>query len=219
MEYLPFVIMGFIIIGVIYGAIRAQRLEKQRSEQIEAMAEQLGLPYHAKADAGLLGQLANFKLFSTGRRRTITNMLYGEADGVSLALFDYQYTIGGGKNSQTLRQSVVYIRSQELDLPQFALGPENFLHRLGQMMGMQDIDFDSHPVFSKTFLLRGPNEEAIRRLFNTDRLNALEKSPTVSIEGQGDQLAVFHANIRTQPDKLGELMNSGFEMYRLFASS
>lgn len=212
----PFVIIGLVICAIIAGVIYSHLAEKKRTEQVSKVANQLGLPFFEEGDPALLRELDGFKLFSKGRARTITNMVHGEADGVDLGLFDYRYTIGGGKNSQTLRQSVVYIRAKDLQLPEFALGPENFLHRIGSMLGMQDIDFDEHPKFSRTFLLRGPDEAAVRTLFTPERIHYMEEHPTLSIEGQGDQLAVFYHAQRHDPEKLSELMSTGFEIYSKF---
>jgi hypothetical protein len=46
-------------------------------------------------------------------------------------------------------------------MPHFALRPEKAWHKIGSWFGHQDIDFDSHPRFSSTYLLRGGDESAI----------------------------------------------------------
>ena len=58
-----------------------------------------------------------------------------------MGTFDYRYTTGSGKNSHTYRQTVVFFRSPEVDLPQFELKPQSFLHGIGKLFGYQDIDF------------------------------------------------------------------------------
>lgn len=215
MELLPFVFIATFICIALAMAIWRYFAEKKRREQIVQVASAMGLPYFEKGDPALLSDLSEFELFSKGRRRAITNMVHGEADGVDLGLFDYQYTIGSGKYSQTLRQSVVYIRAKDLVAPVFTIGPESFFHRIGNFLGMQDIDFDTHPEFSKKFMLRGPDETAIREFFTGERLTFLEGHPTISIEARGDQLAVFYNNKRSAPEELQALMALGFEIYAL----
>jgi len=43
----------------------------------------------------------------------------------------------------------------KLKLPFFELKPENTFHKIGQVFGYQDIDFEAFPNFSKGYLLRG----------------------------------------------------------------
>ncbi len=216
MELLPFfLIAGFIGIALVFVIVHHLN-EKKRREKIGQIAATMGLPYFEKGDPALLTELSDFELFSKGRGRTISNMIHGEADGVDLGLFDYRYTVGGGKNSQTHRQSVVYIKAQDLKSPVFMLGPEHFFHRIGNFLGMQDIDFDEYPNFSAKFLLRGPDETAIREFFTAERLTFLEGHTTISIEGRGPQLAVFYGGKRADPENLQTLMSLGFEIYALF---
>ena len=117
------------------------------------------------------------RLFSQGRSKRISNLIHGDTDEVALGIFDYRYTTGSGKNSHTYRQTVVCFRSPTSNLPQFALKPQSFLHAVGKLFGYQDIDFQSHPKFSKAFILRGTSETAVRKLFTADLLSFLETKP------------------------------------------
>lgn len=212
----PFGILVVFAIAIITGVVLHHRAEKKRAEEIAGLAEQLGLQHYPQGDPELLQRLSRFELFSKGRRRTIVNMLHGKAEGVDLALFDYSYVTGSGKNKRTYRQTVVYIRADDLNAPEFALGPENFLHRIGQFFGMRDINFDEYPTFSANFLLRGPNEEAIRDYFNEERVKFLENNPLMSLEAHGNQLAVFRTNHRQPTDQMQALMSIGFDVYTRF---
>ena len=71
----------------------------------------------------------------------------GSKNGFSLQVFDYKYTVGGGRSSHTYNQTVAYIKDMKVSLPFFTLGPENFFHKVGSVFGYKDIDFSSHPLF------------------------------------------------------------------------
>ena len=101
------------------------------AHRMRELCGQLGLTFFPKGDETLLGRLAQFHLFSQGHSKKIKNMLHGETPDAEIAVFGYRYTTGGGKNSQTLSQTVMYFRSPSLRLPQFALRPERLFHRIG----------------------------------------------------------------------------------------
>ena len=51
---------------------------------------------------------------------------------------------------------------------------------------MQDINFERWPEFSKNYLLRGRNEEAVRTLFTDDILAYYNQTAGLSTEGNGE---------------------------------
>lgn len=211
----PFIVVGIVLaigsLGLLWW-----RSEKQRTEQFEQIAQDLGLPYFPKGDSSLQEGLSHFHLFSQGRSRKIRNMMHGESSGVQLAIFDYRYTVGGGNNSRTYKQSVVYFQSPALSLPQFAVRPEGFFHKVGGAFGYQDIDFESHPEFSKTYLLRGENESAIRECFDDDLLTFFETQSKISVEGVGDQLMFYRSGKRIKPGEIQQFMQDGFHVFAQF---
>ena len=164
-------------------------------------------------------RLKTFHLFSKGRSRKIKNLMEGEANKVELAIFDYQYTTGGGEHSHTYRQSILFFRSPKLYLPDFSLRPENVFHKIGGAFGYKDIDFETHPIFSKSYLLRGDNEAAIRGLFNNKLLNFIQSQQKISIEGSGDQLIFYRHKNRVKPEKVESFMEEGFQVFDQFLRS
>lgn len=214
MSIVLIVVGGVLLLGAIIFAV--YWYEQRRTERLQAVCEQLGLRFYPKGDETLLDRLAQFHLFSQGHSRKIKNMLHGETPDAEIAVFGYRYTTGGGKNSHTWSQTVMYFRSPSLTLPQFALRPEKLFHRIGQVMGYQDIDFHSHPVFSKRYLLRGTDEAAVRGVFADDVLSHFEAQQKVSTEGGGDQLIFYRSAKRIDPDQIQPFMEEGFRVFNLF---
>ena len=188
--------------------------EKKRSQQLSAIAASLKLNFSHKDNSALFDRMNKLHLFSVGRSKKIKNLMEGEANNAELAIFDYQYTTGGGENSHTYRQSVFCIWSPKLYLPQFSMRPEGIFHKIGGAFGYQDIDFDSHPEFSKKYLLRGDNEASIRQLFNNNVLTNIESQQKISIEGGGNQLVFYKKRIK--PDDIESFMDEGFRFFKLF---
>lgn len=195
------------------------RMGKKRTEQFALISAELKLDFFPKGSASLFERLKPFHLFSKGWSRKIKNLMEGEANKVELAIFDYQYTTHGGQHPQTHRQSLLFIRSPKLNLPDFSLRPENVFHKIGSAFGDKDIDFETHPIFSKSYLLRGDNEAAIRGLFNNELLNFIQSQQNISIEGSGDQLIFYRHKNRVKPEEVESFMEEGFQVFDQFLRS
>lgn len=213
---IPLLIMAVVGAMIAIGAIAGLYAEKKRREAVQAVADDLGLAFYRDGDSRLVDQLADLQLFSKGRSRRIANMIQGETEEVVMGIFDYRYTTGSGKKSHTYRQSVVFFRAMDLSLPHFEMRPQGFFHGIGKIFGYQDIDFESHPRFSKTFVLRGTNDELVRATFDGKLLSALEQKPGICLEGRGTDLIFYRHGKRAKPHQLRELMQEGFDVLAMF---
>jgi hypothetical protein len=209
-------IVGGLVVLTASAILAARHKEKLRTDGLRDLAGQLGLQFAPQGDH-LISPLSRFKLFSQGRGKKIKNMLHGTTEDVEVGIFDYQYTTDG-EDSQTLKQTVVSFRSPHLDLPNFSLRPEHFLHKFVQVLGYQDIDFESNPGFSKAFLLRGSDETRIRAVFDDEVLELFERTTGVCVEGDGDRLIYYRSGKRVEPSNIRSFMDEGFKVYLLFRS-
>ena len=78
---------------------------------------------------------------------------------------------------------------------------EKFAHKLWAAFGYQDIDFGNHPGFNGQYLLRGPDEQAIRDVFTDRLLSFYEMNPGTCTDGGGGQLFVYRENYRWEPEQ------------------
>lgn len=188
------IVMGAaaLVGGIIFLAVQA---EKKRTEAMQQAALAMGFTF-AERDDEVLAH--GFPAFDRGHSRKAKNVMKGQAGGRPVTLTDYQYTISSGKNSHTHRQTVAVFESVT-GLPEFDLSPENVLHMLATAFGYQDIDFDNHPEFSKSYLLRGTDEAAVRAVFNDDLLAFLSQERGWTAQSKGGALAIFRASRRCKP--------------------
>ncbi len=213
------VVIVFGIIVVIGGTIAISvYLQKKRTEAMRSVAGTMRFTFAEKPDDALRERLSHFHLFSQGRSKKIRNVLTGRAGEMDVRVFDYRYTTGGGKNSSTWRQTVMLCESAKMSLPKFALRPEHFFHKIGQVFGLQDIDFTTHPEFSKRYLLKGDDEREIRKLFDTDTLSFYESHGKLSTEAAGHQLIHYHASRRVPTETLSEFIREGVGVLTLLRS-
>ncbi len=202
------------LIGTV--VVIALKIEKKRSAALQAAAEHMKFTFSRKGDPDLLDRLKGLHLFSQGHSKKITNVLMGKAGALDVAVFDYAYTTGGGQSSQHWRQTVILFESDDMGLPKFTLRPENVFHKIGQVFGYQDIDFDSHPEFSKRYLLRGENEEEVRATFGVEARSFYESDLKLSTEAAGPQLIHYRSGKRVSPDQISEFIKQGVRVLTLF---
>jgi hypothetical protein len=72
---------------------------------------------------------------------------------------------------------------------------------------------ETHPSFSKKYLLRGEDESRIRELFNDDVLNFFETQNTVSVQADGGQFVIYRPKKCIKPDELRQFMDEGLRFF------
>ena len=212
----PIVIMTVVIGLIVVFAVYSWQKEKERTRVLQTAANQLGWSFSASAPLNMIAGLERFGLFNQGHGKQIKNFMYGEASGTKAAVFDYIYVTGYGKNRQTHSQSVVYVEPAYLTLPYFSLRPENFLLKVFAALGYQDIDFGQRPEFSRQYILRGPDEQTIRRSFTDQVLSFYETYGGTSTDGGGNQLFLFRGGYRFQPSEIQGYVGLALNAANLF---
>jgi hypothetical protein len=177
-------------------------MEKQRTEALAAAAQAMGFAFEPVGDLDVMKGFGDLPLYNRGHSKRVSNVMSGKAGERELKLFDYRYTTGGGKNSHTFSQTVALFPQGAAGLPDFVLAPENILHKIGQMFGYQDIDFDSSPDFSSHYLLRGPDEMAIRSAFGAAALAYFGQERGWHVELAGGNIGIYRSGKRCKPEEL-----------------
>jgi hypothetical protein len=210
--FLFIVLVAVVAVGVM---VISHHQQKRRTEQIQAVAERMGFSFSEGAP-GLGDRLGHFRLFSQGHSRQVRNVMFRDIHGTTVTLFDYRYRTSSGKHNQTHWQTVLLVETERLQLPHFTLRPEGMFHRLAGALGYQDIDFEAHPVFSDTYLLRGHDEAQIRTLFTEEALRYYARHAGLSSEGEAQQLIVYRAGRRAEPGSMEGFLEQGLEVLHLF---
>ena len=214
-----FGVFGVVLIGgLIVATIVSRKREQERTRMLQSTATLFGWQFSEVAGLDWIPNLEKFSLFSHGHSKEIRNAMYGEREGVKSAVFDYKYVTGSGKHRQVHNQSVVYFEPRDLSLPQFSLRPEGMMHKLISAFGYQDIDFGQRPTFSSCYLLRGPDEAAIRAQFSDALLGFYEMNEGSSTDGGGNQLFIFRENFRPPPQEIQAYVNWALQLARLYSN-
>ena len=214
------VIVIVVIVLLIGGAIGwGLYADKKRKEALEVIATEMGLDFLPDGSTELHNQLSGFKLLNSGRAKKLTKLIRGQSDEVMISIFDYQYTTGSGKHSKTHYQTVAALQSPRLGIPDFTMRPENMFDKLGGMIGLQDIDFDTHPMYSKMFVLKGSNETAIRQTFKPPILEFFQNKKGISVEGDRGTIIIYRPGRFVKPDQIKDFLGEAYEVFGVFADN
>jgi len=208
-------ILGLVAMGFVVWLLA----ERRRRETIQAMASRLGMHYERENAQIVSGLLAQLPLFREGRSQRARNVLRRSGSEREALVFDFSFVTGGGRSRRVHRQTVAAIRLPGTTLPQFRLSPEHLFVKIGAFFGLQDIDFDSHPEFSRKYRLAGSNEVAVRSLFQRSAISYFAREPGWSVDGDGEWLAVYRRERRVKPDELPSFFESARQVAEMFRLS
>jgi len=191
--------------------------EKKRTEALKLTAKNLRFTF-SKAGRGLTEHKhRNFELFSKGHGKKVKNEMWGSRRGMDVSIFGYYYTVGYGKNANKYSQTVVSMDCNKIKFPAFELKPENTFHKIGQVFGYQDIDFETFPSFSKEYLLRGEDETRIRQLFTARVIRFFESNKNLCIEAHNNTLIFYKPSKRCKPEDIEDFVEEGQRVQRVFS--
>ena len=108
----------------------------KRGDQFKRAALRLRVEYTPEDDWGIMQQLQDFRLFRRGFRGRIRHVLSQETGLMEskVHVFDYRYLKWMGKSTKRVQQTVFFLESRKLGLPEFYMHPENFFHRIGESL-------------------------------------------------------------------------------------
>ncbi|RJR27604.1 MAG: hypothetical protein C4574_05965 [Candidatus Latescibacterota bacterium] len=181
----------------------------KRREALERVARDLRFSFSPGGDGALLSGLGDYHLFSRGHTKRMSNLLRGSRRDDKAAVFDYRYTVGAGKHQRTFQQTVCCFDLEGRSLPRFCVQPERAWHKVGALVGYDDIDFEKHPEFSKRYFLRGDDEQGVRRIFGRDLVAFFEKERGVCMEGGSGYLLFYRAGRRIKPEEIRAFLEKG----------
>lgn len=188
-----------------------------RKQHFERLAYQLEMKYSPTDEWGLTTLLKDFKLFRRGGRRRIKNLLEQRSGlhQIDTRIFDYHFTVSTGNSSQTFKQTVFFVESKELGLPQFLMKPENFFHRVAAFLGFDDIDFEEFPKFSENYYLKGEDEEYIRSSLNEEFLKFFSVEKKWYLEGLNYYMIFYQFNKLLTPSRVQDLHQKGLRLVEM----
>lgn len=208
------VIFGIVIGGLTLAILFVTVQDNKRAGGLQVLARRLGWTFQPGPDKEMMLAAWLLSLFQVGRPVELRNRLSGRRGGRFVTVFEYTFEARNwGDAGGTAIQTVAGVRLPGASLPAFALRPEDFGDRL---VGPGDINFDSDPIFSRAYFLRGDDEAAIRRIFEDEDVRAFyHRRSGVCTEVVGAELFFWRMNKRVEPEAIERLVDDALAIASL----
>jgi hypothetical protein len=195
----------------------ALRQARQRTKDLIAIAQRMGFTFLGNDWHGpVLSQNYKSSLLQRTRGR-FSNVMIGQTSGLQVSVFDYTY--GNGKSSVSLTLTCFSLNG---DLPAFQLRPESIFDKIGDAITHTDIDFDSHPEFSRRYHLRAEDETRIRVLFSPTLVTYFEQIPPDrkwAVEASGPSLIIYRHRWPAKAEEVSPLLDEASAIARTIFDS
>jgi len=203
--------LGLGIVFLVGKQLYINKADRKRVVAIKKIASQINMTYY-ETDEDLILFKKLHRKFRTLSRNTglyMSNILERKLpSGLIILLFDYEIK----KGKYTYKQSVICFTVNYIAFPEFILRPETFSDNLSNVFKMKDIDFEENKLFSSQSYLKGPDEEAIRKLFTTETLSHFAKHPGWIVEAQGSSILLFKERRLHQPEDLPSFLQKALDI-------
>jgi len=211
-------IFGVIIAIVILIAVLGWLREKRRREAFQAIAARLGLAFAPGRDHGLAAHYQFLDALRQGSNRYAFNVMHGQYQGYPVVAFDYHYETHS-TNSKGQRQThhhyfSFFVLEQARDFPELRIYPEGLWQKLGQMLGFDDIDFESLE-FSRAFCVRSKDRKFAYDVCHTRMMEYLLAHRDLSVEIEHTAVALSFSR-RLKPEELPERLDQLVQIVNLF---
>lgn len=179
----PFSVRKSLPINALVGI---QNALTNRQNNLKSLANQLNWEYLSKIDSNPRG-LNRFLFFESKVINYSLNKLKNKKE--SSHVFDLSFSEGAFITKEDLKATFLLFKSP-VQLPVFVLDKEDLRTTLYQLAGLDDINFDKYPDFSKRFHLSGNDRPAIRKVFTPNVIFFFESHPFFHIESNGNHLLI-----------------------------
>ncbi|MBN1972203.1 MAG: hypothetical protein JW787_01090 [Sedimentisphaerales bacterium] len=207
----PLIIVLFIVIAIVamvFGFIAAQK----RREAMLSLASRLGMHFDPGKDKSIARQYDFLDKLRQGHNRYACNILSGNYRDHEVKIFDYHYQTGSGKNTHHYHISF-FMLQMPMVFPELTIGPEGIFSKIGQSLGYDDIDFESHE-FSRKFCVRSKDKKFAYDFCNAQMIEYLLSNSDMNIEIEHHILAISFSR-RLSPENIEPNLERLFEIRSL----
>jgi hypothetical protein len=191
MEGYGFILLiAAVLVVAAVGAFFAWKFEKERREELEGLAGELGWRFDPSRDYSHDEEYACFEIFRRGHSRAAYNTLSGtiELEGRRYTAragdFTYKVTTRSGKTTSTTTYNLSYlIMHLPWRTPDLLVRREGIFDRIAGVFGLADINFESEE-FSRRFHVRSPDRKFAYDVIDPRMMEFLLASnpPVIDIE-------------------------------------
>lgn len=207
----PLFIVGFIALFIVI-AVLGYISSMKRRQAMMALAAKLGLNFYYQKDRDIPRRYRFLDKLRAGRDRYAFNILTGNYRENNVTIFDYHYKTGSGKDTHHYYLSF-FMLNMPISFPELIIVKEGIFSKIGQALGYDDIDFESHE-FSRKFCVRSKDKKFAYDVCNARMIEYLLSNTDLSIEIEDNILAISF-NRRLAPEYIEPNLNRLIEIRSL----
>ena len=187
----------------------------KRAEQLSKLASKLEMKFYDKDEFGLRKRLGQFHLFRSNGTKKITNFFLKEDVWKSskVAVFDLEI-MADDETMTEFNQTVFFVESKELSLPEFFIRPEEFFDKVGKFLRLtSEIEFEEHPEFCKNYWVEGEEESLVKKMVTDDfaRFFSIEKN--WQLEGMNYFMIFYQKGKLLKPEAIEDFYQKGIQLF------
>jgi hypothetical protein len=176
----------FIALAIGFGIVAYLQAEKRKKELAEWAAAH-GFSFDTASDYDFDSRYPEFDSLRQGDSRYAYNIIEGSAGGYPICAFDYHYathsTDSKGRRQTHHHHFSSVIVDSGMPLKPLRIRSEGFFDKVGEFIGIDDIDFES-AEFSRTFHVKAPDRRWAYDVLHQKAMEFLLESPRFTIEFQ-----------------------------------
>ena len=193
-----FFFIFFIVIIAVGIYMLNRRRKESRKRELAGWAFSRNLNFIDANDEEMEDRYPHFKCLQQGKHRYAYNIIEGNIDNRMICAFDYHYETSDGKNTQDHYFSAVILDAGLFLKPLF-IRDENFLDKVADFFGFDDIDFESSE-FSRKFYVKAPDRKWAYDVLHQETMEFLLDSPRFTLEFHGRHVISYRKNTFTVKD-------------------
>ncbi|MFK7899451.1 MAG: SulP family inorganic anion transporter [Cyclobacteriaceae bacterium] len=182
-----------------------------RQEILKELAEAKGMSFDSRVLSTASKKFENFVFSKTHKMNFEENVLRASYKEQDIEFSDIMVEVGRGFSKRTFKMTIMHIFFTEKPMPDLTLEKEGFMDSIIDLGEYKDIDFDEFPKFSNYYLLKGPEEEVIRKFFNSKKLRFFEDNRGNNMESVGNELLIYRKPLLLTDYEIEELLHFGLD--------
>lgn len=195
----PGLIVVFFVVAIIVAVFSGIAAQKRR-QALSLVAQKLGLMYSPERDRYIDDRFQFLNTLRVGSNRYASNVMSGHYQNHEIILFDYHYETGSGKDRTSHHYSFFITEIENMHFPELLITKEHIFSKIGQALGFDDIDFESHE-FSRKFCVRSKDKKFAYDFCNGQMIEYLLANTDLNIEVERNVIAISF-NRRLNPENV-----------------
>lgn len=179
----------------------------KHQKSLEQIALESGWEYESQKTMSF-NDFKSFSFTKSGKIAYAQNLISGRFEDIRLVYSEIIYdTSLETKSLDSMLPVILLTPLDAVSFPVFTLEKERFFEKMADSYrGSSDINFEDNAKFSKTYLLKGPDQEAIRSFFVNQLVYLLSEEIDYHVESNGSSIIIYRFDLGSDINQVKEMI-------------